>query len=309
MMRHLGSIEDVSAQEVLAILDQAEAMRGSRPQSRVGRVLALAFFQASARTRIGFAAAGIRLGFGTTELISERYDTRMTAAESLGDTVRVISAYADAMVLRHPSDAAWATAVANAHCPLINGGNGNDEHPTQALIDLFAVRRATGRVHGLRVGIVGDIVGSRSAHSLMKVLALWRQQEFRLMGPASRANSTVAAKWAVGAGAQISVLHHLNLRDLDIVYVAGLPEGTGIERLGSAERASFSLTQQHLQDLSPTAAVLCPLPRIDEMASDVDEDPRCRFFEQSDDGLWIRMAVLAFVCEEESPTCYQSTSR
>jgi aspartate carbamoyltransferase catalytic subunit len=294
-MRHLGSIEDVSSQEVLAILDRAEKMRGSRPLSNSGRVLALAFFQSSARTRTGFASAGIRLGFGTIDINNERHDSKMTFSESLSDTIRVVSAYADVMVLRHAGDAAWGIAVANSKCPLINGGNGNDEHPTQALIDLFAIRRATGRLHGLKIGIVGDIIGSRSAHSLMKALSLWGQQEFRLMGPKSRVDPTVAAKWTVGAGAPINVSHHLNFRDLDVIYIAGLPEGEGSERLNSAERASFSLAEQQLPDLSVAAVVLCPLPRVDEIAPGVDEDPRCRYFEQSDDGLWVRMAVLAFI--------------
>ena len=294
-MRHFGSIEDVSSREILAILDHAEAMRGSRPQSHMGRVLVLAFFQSSARTRIGFAAAGIRLGFSTTELNSERYDIRMTASESLSDTIRVVSAYADAMVLRHEADTAWATAVASTKCPLINGGNGNDEHPTQAIIDLFAIRRATGRLHGLRVGIVGDIIGSRSAHSLIKALALWGQQEIRLMGPRSRVDSIVAGRWSSRVATEINVAHELNLRDLDVVYVAGLPEGAGPNRVDADERATFALTPQRLQDLSARAVVLCPLPRIDEIACDVDGDPRCRFFEQSDDAVWVRMAILAFI--------------
>lgn len=294
-MRHLGSIEDVSSTEVLEILNLAEEMRGARPRSQLGRVLALAFFQSSARTRLGFASAGIRLGFGMVDLFAERHDNSMSSSETLSDTVRVVSAYADAMVLRHPADDAWATAVAHTRCPLINGGNGNDEHPTQALIDLFAIRRATGRLDGLTVGIVGDIRGSRSAHSLIKALTLWGQKEIRLMGPESRVDSVVAAKWSTGVASQVTIFYDLNFPDLDVIYFAGLPEGTGAARLDGAARARFSLTSQRLHDLPNPAVVLCPLPRIDEIAWGVDGDRRCRFFEQSDDGIWVRMAILEFI--------------
>ncbi|PYQ31830.1 MAG: hypothetical protein DMF56_01625 [Acidobacteria bacterium] len=292
-MRHLGAIADLSSAEVLQILDRSEEMRsGARSLIGAGRVLTLAFFQASTRTRIGFASAGVRLGFGTVDLLAERYDLRMSSSESLEDTIRVVSAYSDALVLRHPANDAWTTAVTDVSCPIINGGNGNGEHPTQALIDLFAIRRALGRLDGLTVGIVGDIRGSRSAHSLMRALSRLVPKEIRLMGPALRVDTTDASTWCAGVTEQVTVLHHLSLRNLDVIYVAGLPPGTGADRLPDAERERFALTPQCLRQLPDTGVVLCPLPRIDEIALEIDSDSRARFFEQSDDGLWVRMAVL-----------------
>jgi len=291
-MRHLGSIADLSSDEVLAILDRAEELRaGAPPTSRPGHVLALAFFESSTRTRVGFASAAIRSGWGTVDLSAGRHGSEMSAPESLSDTIRVVSAYSDAMVLRHPASDAWATAVAHTRCPLINGGNGNDEHPTQALIDLFAIRKATGRLEGLNVGIVGDICGSRAAHSLIKALSRLGQAEIRLMGPGSRLDSAVAAAWGGGAG-HVTIGHDLVLADLDVLYVAGLPEGTGSERLSAFTRATFSILASRITDLPAWAAVLCPLPRIDEISQEVAGDVRCRFFQQSDDGESVRMAVL-----------------
>jgi aspartate carbamoyltransferase catalytic subunit len=293
-MRHLGSIDDLMTDEVIAILDRAEELRtGAPPRSHVGQVLTLAFFQSSTRTRIGFASAGIRLGFGAVDLWADRYEASMSSPESLSDTIRVVSAYSDVMVLRHSLADAWATAIAVARCPVINGGNGFGEHPTQALVDLFAIRRAMGRLEGLAVGIVGDVRGSRSAHSLLKGLARFGPQEIRLMGPESMVDSTAADAWAAGLPrGQVTVRHDLHLRDLEIVYVAGLPEGPGARRLDAAARARFALTRELLCDLPETVAVLCPLPRIDEIATEVDEDRRARYFDQSDDALWVRMAVL-----------------
>lgn len=295
-MRHLGTIADLSSAEVLEILDRAEELRlGARPLTRPGRVLTLAFFQSSTRTRMGFASAAIRLGFGTIDLFAERHEARMSSAESLSDTIRVVSAYSDALVLRHPAEDAWANAVAHTRCPLINGGNGNDEHPTQALIDLFAIRRATGRLDGLTVGIVGDIRGGRSAHSLLKALVRLGQREIRLMGPEPLADDALPAQWADDAASQIAVVHELSLRGVDVLYMAGLPESTGGGRIDQADRARFSLTNDSLRELPDTAVVLCPLPRIDEIEPAVDSDPRVRCFEQSDDGVFLRMAILEFM--------------
>jgi len=146
---------------------------------------------------------------------------------------------------------------------------------------------------------VGDVRGSRSAHSLMKGLARFGSREIRLMGPESRVDPTVAAAWAAGLpGGQVTVLQDLDLRDLDIVYMAGLPEGKGADRLGGPARARFALTRERLLGLPETAIVLCPLPRVDEIATEADEDRRSRYFEASDGGLSIRMAVLEFMRKE-----------
>jgi aspartate carbamoyltransferase catalytic subunit len=292
-MRHLGAMADLSPEEVIRILDRAEHLRsGGRSRAGAGRVLTLAFFQLSTRTRTGFASAGIRLGFGTVDLFAPRHDARMSQSESLEDTLRVVSAYSDSLVLRHPADDAWAAATLNVTCPIINGGNGNGEHPTQALIDLFAIRRAVTRLEGLTVGIVGDIRGSRSAHSLMKALSSLEPKEIRLMGPEGRLDITDAMTWCAGVTQQVTVYHHLHLQDLDVLYVAGLPPGMDADRIPEAERVRFAVTPRRLQQLPDAGVVLCPLPRIDEIAPEIDRDRRARFFEQSDDGLWVRMAIL-----------------
>jgi aspartate carbamoyltransferase catalytic subunit len=292
-MRHLGSISDLTADEVIGILDRAEELRtGALPRSHVGRVLTLAFFQASTRTRIGFASAGIRSGFGAVDLWAERYEASMSSPESLSDTIRVVSAYSDVLVLRHPSSDSWATAITAVRCPVINGGCGDGEHPTQSLVDMFAIRRATGRLDSLNVGIVGDVQSSRSAHSLMRGLAKFGANEFRLMGPAKRVDAGVAALWAGDGAKRVTVLHDLDLRGLDVLYVAGLPEGSGPSRLNVAERARFSITPSRLRVFPDSGVLLCPLPIVDEIDRRNDVDQRARYFDQSDDGMWTRMAVL-----------------
>jgi aspartate carbamoyltransferase catalytic subunit len=302
-MRHLGTIADLSSSEVIAILDHAEEMRlGSQPPSHRGRVLTLAFFQSSTRTRMGFASAAIRLGFGTMDLVADRQDASMSSAESLSDTIRAVSAYSDALVLRHTAEGAWAAAVAHTRCPLINGGNGNDEHPTQALIDLFAIRRARGRLDDLRVGIVGDIRGSRSAHSLIKALVRLGQREIRVMGPESLLDGVVATRWFGDVRGPGTVFHELTLCGLDVLYVAGLPAVAGDARIDQVERARFTLAPERLRNLPEAAVILCPLPRIDEIEPAVDKDARSRYFGQSDDGVFLRMAVLEWTRPSEEPS-------
>ena len=217
-LRHLGSIDDLSTEEILALLDRAEQLRqGATGEWRPGRVLTLAFFESSTRTRVGFASAGARLGFVPIDLNAPRHSAGMSAQESLSDTIRVVSAYSDLLVLRHPSRSAWETAMEVAQCPMINGGCGAGEHPSQALIDLFAIRRAFGRLSGLRVGIVGDIAGSRAVHSFVRGLQRFGQAELRLMGPESRLGDARFAGASYGTA--------LDLEGLDVVYMAGLPAG------------------------------------------------------------------------------------
>ncbi len=293
MTRHLGSIEDLSTDELMAILDRAEELRaGAEPRFRPGRVLTLAFFQSSTRTRVGFASAGIRLGFGTCDLWAGRYEPSMSEPESLSDTLRVVSEYSDVIIFRHPHGAAWSTALTAARCPVINGGCGSDEHPTQALIDLYAIRKAKGRLEGLSVGIVGDIRGSRAAHSLMRGLGRFEQAEFRLMGPAQRADPQLGSLWTSAGVARLVVLPYMDLQGLDLLYMTGLPQGTGMEALAPPQRAPFALTAERLRNLPDSGVVLCPLPRVDEIDRLVDTDARVRFLDQSADGLWIRMATL-----------------
>lgn len=291
--RHLFSIDDLGRDGILSILDRAEELRVDHPDPRrhAGRILGLLFFQPSTRTRFGFHAAMARLGGAAIELEQTKHQLGMIRAESLADTVRCVSAYCDAIVLRHASTAAAEQATAISSVPVINGGSGVEHHPTQTLIDLFAIRRHFGRVAGLRVGIAGDLVTSRSGRSLLQALACFPPAQLRLMTPSGFGPGLAQELLPHDLAVAATFEHGLDASGLDVVYMAGFPEGRSGVR-DEPTHAGMRLTVQRASVLAPGAIVLDPLPRIDEIELGVDTLPQARYFEQSAHGLEVRMAVI-----------------
>lgn len=292
MARHLLSIEDLGRSGILAILERAEHLRAGRlrEQSFLGRVLGLLIFQPSTRTRVGFHAAMARLGGAAIEITETKVQAGMACAESLVDTMRSTSGYFDCIVLRHPSLDEFRAAVAVSDAPIINGGSGREHHPTQALIDLFAMQRHFTRLDGLKIGIVGDLEGSRASRSLIQALAHFAPSELRLMAPEGRELPIDCIGEFDPLG--INQRHELVVEGLDVLYMAGLPEGLGDARLGEAVRERFRLTRKRAERLPTGALVLSPLPRIDEIEAEVDELPMAGYFKQSREALFVRCAVL-----------------
>lgn len=284
-------VADLSGATVRDLLDRAEWLRDYRrewPQFERS-VVGLFFLQPSTRTLLGFSAAAVRLGSGTVALSEARFAAGMSAAETLEDTVRSVAGYFDAIVLRHSDPRALTAAAECADAPVINAGSGEDEHPTQALIDLFALRAVRREISGLRIGLVGDLAGSRAAHSLLRALSHFPPVEARLISPPERKLPEEIRRELPFA---LSDFDALCLEGLDAVYVAGLPEGAGEHRLSEDVRGRFRLTARNIRALAPHVPILCPLPRVDEIDSALDRDPRARYFSQSCDGLFMRGAVL-----------------
>jgi aspartate carbamoyltransferase catalytic subunit len=284
-------IGELTRESVLSLLDRAEWLRANRCgwPSLAGCVVGMFFFQPSTRTRLGFTAAAVRLGAGTADLLESRFAEGMSRPESVEDTVRSVSTYFDALVLRHADACVVERTAACAEIPVINAGAGDDEHPTQALIDLFALRRLNPGLTGLRIGVVGDLAGSRSVHSLLRALDFFPPAEVRLISPPER---RLPAELRCTLTFPTGELDRLELGGLDAVYVAGLPERCGAEHMPAPTRARYRLTPERTRELNPNAVILCPLPRIDEIDPAVDREGAARYFAQSRDGLFIRAAVL-----------------
>jgi aspartate carbamoyltransferase catalytic subunit len=290
---HLLRVEDLGRQGMKALVERAAALAdGAAPRDCQRAVVGLAFFQPSTRTRFGFATAAARLGAVPVDLFGARFAEGMSAPESLADTIRVVSGMADVLVLRHPSDTAVGEVRRSACCPVVSGGLGDDQHPTQALIDLLAMQRQLGRVRGLRIGLVGDLATSRACHSLLAALRWFEPLEVRLMAPEGRLPPKASL-----LGLPSRAVAGVGLAGLDVVYVAGLPEGVGASRLDAAAREPWRLTPSRVEALAAHARILCPLPRVDEIDVALDDDPRAGWFQQSDEGVFARMAVLERVLE------------
>jgi aspartate carbamoyltransferase len=253
--------------------------------------VALMFFEDSLRTRIGFEAAAARLGFATVAVSEAKQAAQMAVPETFVDTVRCVGAYCDGICLRHPDPGAPELAASLVSTPVLNCGNGTEEHPTQALIDLFAIHELRGAIDGLRVTIVGDLRHMRTAHSLLVALGQYEDVRVRCVSPAGLTMPDAYTEVFSRRGNSLETTDVPRLEDADIIYFAGLPRtpGNGLTR---ADQARYRLDGAMVEQLDAGTRVLCPLPRVDEIAPEVDDAFHAAYFEQNALGLPMRMAIL-----------------
>jgi aspartate carbamoyltransferase catalytic subunit len=295
--RHLLGVADLDRDQVLSLLESA-----AREDAGVGAPLqpataGLIFLEESTRTRAGFEVAAARLGGQAVVVTAVKHTQAMSAGESWADTVRSIGHYFDVLCIRHPDPAAPRRASELVDVPVVNCGNGADEHPTQALIDLLAIVDHLGRgPDGVRVAMVGDLRNMRAAHSLILALALFDGVRVVAVSPPELGFPPPYADRFEAAGHQLSYADSLDTAmEVDVVYMAGFAPTTPIGVWHDAARDPFRLTLARAQRLPSAAAVLCPLPRIDEIEAEVDDLPQARYFRQSRLGLAMRTAILRHV--------------
>ncbi|HLF16462.1 MAG TPA: aspartate carbamoyltransferase [Candidatus Thermoplasmatota archaeon] len=291
MVRHLVSIHDLSDADIGAILDRAEAMERDLRKVRnlfEGRIVCTAFFEPSTRTRLSFESAAFRLGAGVIGF-SDPLSTSTSKGETLADTMRILSGYADLIVMRHPKEGAAKEAAAVATVPVVNAGDGPGEHPTQTLVDLYTIHKERGAIRGVKVGLVGDLFHGRTVHSLLPALERLGAKPFAVAAP--------GLGLPKGVGANVPALDlEAAARECDVLYVTRVQR----ERFKSESeyekvRGSFRVDRALLERTHSRAIVLHPLPRIDEIHTDVDATPAAKYFDQARHGVPVRMAVLAFL--------------
>ena len=291
--RHLLRIGDLSDSEVTAILAGAREFR-SHPDrlAQPSLIIGLLFLSASLRTRVGFATAIARLGGTPVDVVEARFAAEMSAPESFDDTLRTLSGMVDLLVLRTPFVLDRDRIQVEAACPVINGGDGAGEHPTQALIDLFAIEELVGRIGEQHVVICGDLT-MRATRSLLRLLTRFPPSRLTLVAPPSRAEHEVDLGPRLRR--RTSFGDFGNLPDADILYLPGLPARKGDEHLDGAVRAGYAFGAEAARLLPRRSVVLSPLPVVDEVAEDYRHDPRMRMFEQSDLAVAVRASVLVQV--------------
>ncbi len=267
----------------------------TRSDALKGRILASLFFEPSTRTRFSFESAMMRLGGQviSAENASEFSSTKK--GESLEDTIRIVAGYADCIVLRHPEKGAGERAVRVASVPVINAGDGSGEHPTQALLDLYTIQKEKGRVAGLTVARAGDLLYGRTVHSLVQLLSLYPEIQLLFVSPNQLRLPEEYMKCLHGQNVTFQETEDFSaaLKKADVLYMTRIQK----ERFSSqAEyeslKSSYIVDEAALGQLSSSAIILHPLPRIDEISLAVDTDPRAKYFAQAQHGLYVRMALL-----------------
>lgn len=288
--RDVISIRDLSREEIETVLAEARRIR-PHPDTLRDRVIASLFFEPSTRTQLSFASAAQRLGARMIGFSSGDASSK-AKGETLADTIRMAEGYSDLIVIRHPLEGSARLAADVAGVPVINAGDGANQHPTQTLLDLFTIERFMTHIDGLTVGLVGDLRYGRTVHSLAQALTRFEDVQLRLISPPGLRLPDVVRHELEGE-IGYEEREDLDLEGLDVVYVTRIQK----ERFPDIEeyekvQGAYVITQEIAKQLSPEAIILHPLPRVDEIAPEVDALPQAKYFEQARGGVPVRMALL-----------------
>ena len=297
-MRHLIDPLDFSQQEISSLLDLADricADPAAYQDVAAHKKLATLFYEPSTRTRLSFEAAMLNLGGHVLGFPSETVSSA-SKGESVADTIRVVSCYADIVAMRHPKEGAPLRASRYSRIPVINAGDGGHQHPTQTMTDLMTIRRRKGRLNDLTIGLCGDLKFGRTVHSLIKTMARCENIRFVLISPEElRVPDYIITDVLEANHIPYKETRSLeeSMPELDILYMTRVQK----ERFFNEEdyvrlKNSYILTKEKMALAKPDMAVLHPLPRVNEITLDVDDDPRAAYFEQVQNAVYIRMALI-----------------
>lgn len=299
-VRHVVDVGQFDRPGIERLFASADRMR-ELPRSAAplaGQTLATIFYEPSTRTRLSFETAMHRLGGNVISTENAREFSSAIKGETVEDTVRIVGGYADAIVIRHFEQGSAHRAAVVSEVPILNAGDGPGEHPTQALLDLYTIQHELGRIDGLRVALVGDLRYGRTARSLARLIRLTSGTELVFVSPPAVPMGEDIRAELDAAGIPYRDEPDLDavLPDVDVIYQTRVQK----ERFDSPEeyeqaRGQYVIDERSMRLLRPEAIVLHPLPRVDEIATGVDADPRAAYFRQAHNGVYIRMALLDHV--------------
>jgi len=292
--RSLVSIDDFTSDEVLKILDLAAEFE-KNPVSRLleGKVIATLFFEPSTRTRLSFESAINRLG-GKIVGFSDAGATSLAKGESLHDTIKMVSSYSDLIVMRHPIEGSARYASEISSVPVINAGDGANQHPTQTMLDLYSIRKTQGTLNNLNVFMVGDLKYGRTVHSLMMAMSRWNTT-FNFISPEELKMPEEFKIYLENLG--LKYYEHLDFTDIisraDIIYMTRVQRERFSDPIEYEKvKNVYVLKNSMLANTKPNMRILHPLPRVNEIHTDVDSNPKAYYFEQALNGVYTRQAIL-----------------
>ena len=306
-MRHLMSPLDFSVEELDKLLDLANDIEAN-PQKYAhkceGKKLATCFYEPSTRTRLSFEAAMLNLG-GSVLGFHSADSSSASKGESVADTIRIISCYADICAMRHPKEGAPLVASQKSRIPVINAGDGGHQHPTQTLADLLTIRSLKGRLDNITIGLCGDLKFGRTVHSLINAMIRYKNVKFVLISPEELKIPDYVRDDVLRAnGIEFEEVEKLEdaMDKLDVLYMTRVQK----ERFFSEDeylrlKDTYILNREKLNLAKPDMPVLHPLPRVDEISTDVDDDNRAAYFKQVQNGKYVRMAVIMALLEITDP--------
>lgn len=292
--RSLVSIDDFSTEEILKILHLATEFEKEPTQKLLeGKVIATLFFEPSTRTRLSFESAISRLG-GKIVGFSDSSSTSVSKGETLNDTIRTVNNYCDLIVMRHPIEGSARFASEIATVPIINAGDGANQHPSQTLLDLYSIKKTQGRLDDLNIFLVGDLKYGRTVHSLMMAMSRWNAT-FNFISPEELRMPEEYKIYLDNAG--LKYYEHTDFTDIiakaDIIYMTRVQRERFSDPIEYEKvKNVYVLRNSMLKNTKPNMRILHPLPRVNEIHIDVDKNPKAYYFEQVLNGVYTRQAIL-----------------
>jgi aspartate carbamoyltransferase catalytic subunit len=292
--RSLVSIDDLNTQEILRILDLATEFEKNPVQKLLdGKVIATLFFEPSTRTRLSFESAINRLG-GKIVGFADSTSSSVSKGETLHDTIRMVSSYSDLIVMRHPVEGSARFASEISSVPVINAGDGANQHPTQTLLDMYSIRKTQGTLDGLNIFMVGDLKYGRTVHSLMMAMSRWNTT-FNFISPEELKMPDEFKLYLENLG--LKYYEHSDFTDIisraDIIYMTRVQKERFSDPIEYEKvKNVYVLKNSMLANTKPNMRILHPLPRVNEIHTDVDSNPKAYYFEQALNGVYTRQAIL-----------------
>lgn len=305
-MKHLIDIKDLSLNEINELIKVAKDIITNKEKYAHkcdGKILATLFFEPSTRTRLSFESAMIRLG-GNILGFSEASSSSVSKGESISDTIQVVGNYSDIIVMRHPKEGAPLVAKENANVPIINAGDGGHNHPTQTLTDLLTIECEKGRLDNLTIGLCGDLKFGRTVHSLITAMSRYKNIKFILISPEELKLPEYLKKEVL----EKNSIEYIETKDieqymdkLDILYMTRVQKERFFNEADYIRlKDYYILNKDKLKNAKENLCIMHPLPRINEISTDIDEDPRACYFKQANYGTYIRMALILKMLEEKN---------
>ncbi len=294
--RDIISMRDFSRDEIIHILDASRKFEANRKPVLKGKVLSTLFFEPSTRTKMSFESAMVELG-GSVIGFADPKSTSAAKGESLYDAIKVIEGYCDAIVIRHPVEGSARLAAESTCIPVINGGDGANQHPTQTLLDLYTIKREKGRIDGLNIGFIGDLKYGRTVHSLVEALSKFKCRLFFASHDSLRMPPDIINELNE-KGVVFTETDDINkvCGSLDVLYATRIqrerfPDQMEYERV----KNSYHINKKLLSKMKKDVRVLHPLPRVNEISAEIDELSQAVYFRQAHNGVAVRKALIALV--------------
>ena len=300
-LKHLLSTKQFTdSNMVVELLDLAKKMEASVKSKKVkqslkGKIIACLFFEPSTRTRLSFSAAALRLGAGIIQMENGNVSSSVSKGETIEDTTKIVNGYADCIVMRHPLEGSAERAAMVSDVPIVNAGDGGNEHPTQSLTDVYTIRKEKGKLSNLNIAMVGDLLYGRTTHSLLTLLSLFPNNKFYFVAPDRLKMPQQFKDLLKSRNSSFEETDKFEkvFDKADVIYMTRVQK----ERFASSEeyeilKDAYILDKKIMSKLKKDVLILHPLPRINEIAPGVDADPRAGYFRQARNAVFVRMAIL-----------------